>query len=173
VYELYGEYIETQKRLNATYASFVAAANRDIGESFVERLQSQLASRTSALNSHEANSKLINALANMVATNKVKMEAYGDVHKALNPTTGIISEQVTGYCAQFAEQVSGVIGQVWSYAMVVKPPESTRKGLTYKFPVMLEGTELSKDVAELSKGQTAIINLAITLCTRAALYRCS
>jgi hypothetical protein len=169
VHDLYGDYLKKNTEVTAIYNDFIIAVNNSIGHSFLDKLQRKLASRYTVLNAHESNGRLVNSLSGMVNKQRDKLKAYSDIHKALNPTTGIISEQVTGYCAQFAEQVTGVVGKVWGYPMTICPPEITRKGLTYQFPVDFGEGNSSSDVSKTSKSQRAIINLAVSLCTRAAL----
>lgn len=103
---------------------------------------------------------------------QITLEHLKILDKAMNPTTGIIADQLIGYTVQFAEQLTELVNNVWAIDLTIRPcTVADNKGLTYQFPWQVTGdnTSLMSDISAASTAELAIFNLAVLLATRAAL----
>lgn len=117
----------------------------------------------------EINQTMVNRLTAMVEESKLDLEVYKDLEKTLSPKTGIIADQLVGYCKQFALHTTSVLSRIWGYPMTIEPCKVGRKGLTYKFPIDIGYSRPVSDISKGSKSMLSVTNLAIMLATRESL----
>lgn len=136
----------------------------------------KISNRIGRLNAQIGDDRVVRAivgdLAKQISKYKAELEDYVVLEKALNPTTGLIGDQLRDCTGAFAKQLTKVIDGIWGYALEVLPcSEENIKGMDYKFPFRVEGFNKppTSDVSKGSKSQKAIINLGVQLTTRAAL----
>lgn len=132
-------------------------------------LQVQLANVTKKVNDNDILTNLINSLQGMLDKTNHEIAIFKQLELAMNPSTGIIAEQLVGYVDAFAKQLTNVVSKLWGYPLVIHPCSiDGRKGMDYLFPFTTGGKPIP-DVSKGSKSQLSVINLAVMLCTRISL----
>lgn len=87
---------------------------------------------------------------------------YKDLIAELSPTTGIISDLMTGYINGFVNEINKVLASIWEYPMGLKQCGLEKNGLDYRFPLLVDG-ETVDDISDGSKGQIEVINFAFVI----------
>jgi hypothetical protein len=135
----------------------------------IERdISNKLSTVTKQVNDNDIIGNLVKELESMSIKASSRYESLIVLEKALNPSTGIIAEQLTGYVECFTRQLVEVISSIWSYPLIIKPCLTIDKGMDYKFPFNVGGKDI-QDIGLGSKSQKSVINLAIMFCTRVTL----
>ena len=158
------------EELDSCRRSYLKVMDNHILSTMEKDLQIKLATVTKKVNDNDILVTLVEKLNSMLDDANERYDIYRTLDKALNTSTGIIGEQLVGYTKAFANQVSEAIDQLWGYPMKVLPCDvEGRKGMNYQFPFDVGGDEPVPDIANGSKSQKSVINLAVMLCTRMSL----
>ena len=110
--------------------------------------------------------KLVDMLTKDLEENKADLITVNKMLKSLSPTDGLIAKGLIGFMNSFMNQMNSFISKIWLYDLKVEPclpVDSESIGLTYNFPVSINGEVVSPDVAKTSKGMKEILNLAFRL----------
>lgn len=92
---------------------------------------------------------------------KFEQELHKTITDELSPTDGLIADVMRDFINEFTQNLNSIIGNVWTYSMVVLPCISNKDGLDYKFPLRVYDSDLPiPDVAEGSDGQLEMIDFA-------------
>lgn len=91
-------------------------------------------------------------------------QALSLIADALSPKEGLVAEQLCGFIECLVAQMNSIIGSVWAHDLSVQPCGMASGELDYKFPLHVASSDnRSPDVAESSKGQQQMVNLAFQL----------
>lgn len=121
--------------------------------------QNQLASVVNSLNQRSVGKALIADLEKQVEECRLKELAYIKLLNALNPTDGLIAEQLTGFIASFVGNMNTILEKVWSYHLKVRPCGIEEGDLNYYFPLEVND-EVGRDVDCGSQAQRDIVDFA-------------
>lgn len=124
--------------------------------------QNQLASIVSRLNQRSVAKALIADLENQVTECRLKEKAYNKLISTLNPSDGLIAEQLTGFIASFIGNMNTVLEKVWSYHLKIRPCGIEDGDLNYYFPLEVVD-EVSNDVNDGSLAQREVVDFAFVL----------
>lgn len=124
--------------------------------------QNQLASVVNSLNQRSVGKALIADLEKQVEECRIKEKAYIHLLAALNPTDGLIAEQLTGFIASFVGNMNTILEKVWAYHLKVRPCGIEEGDLNYYFPLEVMD-EVGRDVESGSQAQRDIVDFAFML----------
>lgn len=163
--------IELCRQLEQTRAQLVQTLEYTCCKELVDFGQTRLGLLTHQLNENKTLSRIVADLEGQILRSRENLTLLVLLEKALNPTTGIIAEQLVDYTKAFVNQNTAIISQLWGYPMTILPCEiDGNKGMDYKFPfLVVDDPDPTDDIAHGSKSQVAVFNLAIMLATRVAL----
>lgn len=152
----------TAKQKELRELLFSDGLNKMLGD-----LQIELGKISSILDNDRITRAIKDKLQTLAKTNKVKLTTLLELEKAINPTTGIIAEQLTSYCQLFSSYVTRTLATVWGYSLTVLPPVTNDvKGVSYRFPMVINDGDTVDDISFGSTSQKSIIDLAILLTSR-------
>lgn len=94
-------------------------------------------------------------------------EAYACMVKELSPTDGLIADCMKGFITIFAQQMTDIIKNIWTYDLVVLPCKVGEKDeLDYRFPLRAGmSLEDADDVSEGSTSQVDVVDFAFRIMT--------
>lgn len=131
-------------------------------ETLLREHQNQLAGIVTSLNQRSVGMALIADLEKQVEECRLKEKAYAKLLTAINPTDGLIAEQLTGFIASFVGNMNTILEKVWSYHLKVRPCGIENGDLNYYFPLEVID-EVGNDVDSGSQAQRDIVNFAFML----------
>lgn len=130
-------------------------------------LQSELGRISNELTQDKINMEVRNKLNTMIGNSKSRLKVLIDLEMAINPSTGIIAEQLIAYCRIFSGYTSQILSKIWGYDLVVMEPIShPTRGINYRFPMTVKDDEVISDISCGSTSQRSIIDLAILMASR-------
>ncbi len=130
-------------------------------------LQVEMGRISNELTNDEVTRAVRTKLTNMITRNRERLEVLVDLEQAVNPSTGIIAEQLTAYCKLFSGHSTQILSKIWGYDMhILEPIIHPSRGLNYRFPMSVKDDEQISDISCGSTSQKSIIDLAITLASR-------
>lgn len=138
----------------------------------VDKVTARLGQLTTVLNDDRVVRGITDDLAKQIDKYQTELKAFQALDKALNPTTGLIGDQLRECTTAFSTQLTKVVNRIWGYRLEILPCSAENiKGMDYKFPVQSEGYMKPPvpDVSKGSKSQRAVIDLGVQLTTRVAL----
>jgi hypothetical protein len=162
--------VELCRGLEQTRAELVQALEYACCKELSEFGQNRLGLLTHQLNENKTLSRIVSDLEDQVSKSREKLVLLVLLEKAMNPTTGVIAEQLVDYTKAFANQNTHILAQLWGYPLTILPCEiDGSKGMDYKFPFLVgDDPDPTDDIAHGSKSQVVVFNLAIMLATRVA-----
>lgn len=170
---LYSELIASVARLEEERLRLLGLLEKSCCDSLVDFSQQRLGLLTHQLNDHRVLSALVLDLQKQITVYRDKLDQLIILEKLLNPTTGIIGEQLVDYTNAFAKQLTGIIGQLWGYPLEILPCQiDGSKGMDYKFPFKVNECSDEDNIPDISlgsKSQVAVFNLGVMLATRVSL----
>jgi len=83
--------------------------------------------------------------------------------RELSPTEGLIADSIVGFLETFVYDMNEIIREVWSYDIEIRTDGMDGDDLTFRFPVYVDGEEVSADVGKTSTGMQNIIDLAFKI----------
>ena len=92
-----------------------------------------------------------------------RKDALALLVKELSPTDGLIAKSILYFLKDFTDEMNKVISKVWSYDMKVLACDLEGDDLDYKFPVIINNSEVIEDVSKVSSGMKDIIDLAFKI----------
>ena len=92
-----------------------------------------------------------------------RLKSVNTLISKLSPTDGIIAKYLNITLNRFISEINLFISKIWSYELKVLPCSLDKHGLTYRFPVSVNGDIPRKDVIKCSSSQQEIINLGFKL----------
>lgn len=165
--------IESLGQLDQRRSLLLNLLEKTCCEQLVDFGQQRLGLLTHQLNEHRVLSAMIADLQKQITVYREKLEDLILLEKLLNPTTGIIGEQLVDYTNAFAKQLTSIISQLWGYPLQILPCEiDGSKGMDYKFPFKVNDCDDEDNIPDISlgsKSQVAVFNLGIMLATRVSL----
>lgn len=138
----------------------------------VDKMTSRIGQLTTVINDDRVLRGITEDLTKQIQRYQEELKGFQTLEKALNPTTGLIGDQLRECTSAFATQLTKVVNRIWNYKLEVLPCSAENiKGMDYKFPMQTEGYMKPPvpDVSKGSKSQKAIIDLGVQLTTRVAL----
>lgn len=109
-------------------------------------------------------------IVNTIKTNEQHLKQYTDdivmikiLMAALSPQEGLIAKSLVGFIRVFIQQINAIIGNIWSYDLLLDASDMETITYDYKFPVNIDNTNRAKDIAKTSKGQKEVINFAFKI----------
>ena len=133
----------------------------------LEDLQVELGKLSNDLTNDTINMGIRNKLNAMLIDNTNRLKVLIDLEAAINPSTGIIAEQLTAYCRLFSEMSTQVLSKIWGYDMrILEPIIHPTKGVNYRFPMTVVDDDVISDISHGSTSQKSVVNLAILLASR-------
>lgn len=107
--------------------------------------------------------ELVKSLSKDLETYKTELATTNKMLKSMSPTDGLIAKGLIGFMDVFMRQMNSFISKIWLYDLKIESCRATENdtvGLSYNFPVSINGKIVSPDVAKTSKGMSEILNLA-------------
>ena len=124
--------------------------------------QNQLASIVSRLNQRSVAQAVVADLESQVAECKRREVAYAKLIDVLNPSDGLIAEQLTGFIASFIGNMNTILDKIWAYHLNVRPCGIENGDLNYYFPLEVK-EEVASDVSCGSKAQCEVVDFVFVL----------
>jgi len=91
-------------------------------------------------------------------------EAYRLLKEELSPTDGMIADQLKGFIGSFTGHLNSIIGQIWTYDLLVLPCGLGGGELDYKFPMQVRSSDsVVEDIGSGSTGQMEVVDFAFKL----------
>jgi energy-coupling factor transporter ATP-binding protein EcfA2 len=131
----------------------------------VKELQSALASKEHILNQNKMQQGVINHIQLQISELEKEEKAYTLLVKALSVSDGLIAEGLFGFINELITRMNHIVDQVWQYPMTIMPCtlDGENVDLDYKFPVKISTSGAIKDVADGSKGQVDMMDMAFLI----------
>lgn len=131
----------------------------------IKELQSVLASKEHVLNQNKMQQGVIDHIQLQITELEREEKAYTLLVKALSVSDGLIAEGLFGFINELITRMNHIVDQVWQYPMTVMPCtlDGESVDLDYKFPVKISSTGVIKDVADGSKGQVDMMDMAFLI----------
>ena len=109
-------------------------------------------------------SRNIKDLENKIKTLESRKIALDYIINGLSPSGGLLAKSITGFINHFIYEVNIVIGEVWSYPMVLLPVEITDESdIDYKIAVKVDNRDVIEDVSKTSSSMKEMIDLAFKI----------
>ncbi len=155
---------KAQEHMGIVFNNYALACRDHIIKGVIAEHQNDLAQNNAILTDALIAEKEIGSMKTSLGTQLEEQKAFKILMDILSPIDGLIAEQLKGFLEQFVDQMNHVIGQVWTYPLLIKPCGFESGELDYKFP-MLVGNDTSSvlDVAMGSGAQKDIVNFAFKL----------
>ncbi len=154
------EHGKALKHLNAVlYSTAVSKVLKDI--------QVEVGRLTTTLTNDIITMGIRNKLLAIVRSTRSRLSTLADIELGMNPSTGIIADQLIEYCRIFSALVTQILSRVWGYDLqVLEPIVHETRGINYRFPMSMKGKAPISDISLGSKSMGNIINLAILMASR-------
>lgn len=145
----------------------VETTRREIFNRLIASLQSELATKETAVRQLMDQQNVIKDIEEQIAILSIKEKAAKLVVNELSPNDGLIAEGMIGFINLFIKQMNIFIRKVWLYPLIIQPcklDEDSKVDLDYKFPVIVQSPlNTIPDVSKGSRSIEEIINLAFRL----------
>ena len=150
-----------QREINTVYQKWVESVRSGYIDQVTHQSQSELAGIQQRITEQRT---LKGVVADLERDRITVQEAKDDLSllaDELSPIEGLIAEQLMGFIECLVGQLNAIIEAVWTYPMRILPCDNSGGELKYTFPVETPfSSKPNADVAETSKGQEQIINIA-------------
>lgn len=142
----------------------VETNRRNILNSLIRQLQSELATSEHLLTQSKVQLGIVNALSNAISEKEREERALTILITELSPNDGLIAEGLLGFINNYMSEMNDLIEQVWTYPLEINSCEivdGESIDLDYKFPFTVgQNTNPIADVSIGSTAQLEIFNLA-------------
>jgi len=123
---------------------------------YITDIENRLSDNRYAVNS-------IKALEEEVKEMIVKERATKLIMNSLSPNDGLIAKALNSTLNRILNDINRFVNMVWSYKLEIVPCDLDNSGLTYRFPVAIDGEIGALDISGCSSSQQEIINLGFKL----------
>lgn len=131
---------------------------------YLSECQRELSAYTEELSRASTIKTLIDTLAGFRKESESQLQAAKTLVDSLSPTDGLIAEFLNRFLKGFVNQMNRLIGEIWTYDLVILPCMTDNGDIDYRFPVQIgNSTKTRPDIAHTSSAQTDVINLAFRL----------
>lgn len=155
------------EKQNTAYTVLMESMHDNALDGMLTELQEETGKLTHSITNDTIVRGIRSKLQTMIDTSKAKLKVLLDLESAINPSTGIIAEQLISYCNIFSAFATENLSRLWGYDMEVCPPiVHETKGVNYRFPMRVKDDELISDISRGSTSQLSIIDLAIVIASR-------
>lgn len=150
--------------LNQEITNFWTSLKKSVVDNLIDDENLKLANISASLNE---SLNIQNIIADITREHKESIERnanYKILLEEFNPTTGLIADFFKYFIIQFVEQMNIVISKVWEHDIEILPCDVDKDGITYKFPLRINGREYGPtDVSKGSNSQITISNFAFKI----------
>lgn len=160
-------YIEQTNRLNGIIAKvgnhaalYKERLEAQMVDNLIAEIQIALGKTNEGIKRRDDLVKIIAELENNLQEEKKYLEHYKLLADGLNPTTGILAEQLSVSINAIVDGINTVIGKIWKSDLYIQSCGIEAGELNYQFPFNMVGC---KDVSDGSSGQRDIVDLAFKI----------
>lgn len=165
--ELKQQFATLSKQMDDEYNTFVQIREQDAINEFMRSKHSALGNIEHVLSKASIAEGILREMEKQKEDVLLDGDAYALMVKELSPTDGLIADCMKGFIEVFAQQMTDIIKNIWTYDLTVLPCKMGEKDeLDYRFPLRV-GMSLddADDVSEGSTSQVDVVDFAFRIMT--------